>query len=412
MRITHRSIREKDGEGFITCIAEDAEDMWHIYNILTPGDTLRASTMRKVVQESETGARKSDKKKLWLTIGVEETEFDAEAQSIRVKGKNKVENEHVKLGAYHTIDLETGKSFTITKECWDTIFLERLEAAVDIANKADVAAVVMSQGKAQVCLITGYVTIVRTSIDMNIPKKRAGSTGHDKAVQKFFSQLLDGLRRHVNLDKVKTVIVASPGFLREDFHKFVLEEAVRCGYKEILNNKDKFLLAHSSGGHKQSLQEVLKDDNTQKILEKAKAGEEMEILNSFFEMLHKDPDKAMYSYKHVHFACERGAIETLLITDDLFRSSNVTARKKYIKLVEDTREQGGKVYIFSTMHVSGEQLNMISGVAAILRFPLPEIDEMLVADAASQSRGKQGDIDELFVTPLDDEGSSSSEDES
>ena len=83
MRITHRSIREKDGEGFITCIAEDAEDMWHIYNILTPGDTLRASTMRKVVQESETGSRKSEKKKLWLTIGVEETEFDGTRFIIR-----------------------------------------------------------------------------------------------------------------------------------------------------------------------------------------------------------------------------------------------------------------------------------------------------------------------------------------
>lgn len=168
MRITHREIREKDGEGSITCMAEDAEDMWHIYNILSPGDTLQASTMRKVVQESETGSRKSDKKKLWLRIRVEETEFDAEAESIRVKGRNTQENEHVKLGAYHTIDLETHKPFTINKPCWDTIFLERLEAAADVANKADVAAVVMAQGKAQICLITGYVTIVRTSIDVSI----------------------------------------------------------------------------------------------------------------------------------------------------------------------------------------------------------------------------------------------------
>ena len=30
--------------------------------------------------------------------------------------------------------------------------------------------------------------------------------------------------------------------------------------------------------------------------------------------------------------------------------------------------------IFSRMHVSGDQLNQITGVAAILRFPLPEIE--------------------------------------
>jgi hypothetical protein len=32
--------------------------------------------------------------------------------------------------------------------------------------------------------------------------------------------------------------------------------------------------------------------------------------------------------------------------------------------------------IFSSSHVSGEQLGQMTGVAAILRFPLPELDEL------------------------------------
>lgn len=32
--------------------------------------------------------------------------------------------------------------------------------------------------------------------------------------------------------------------------------------------------------------------------------------------------------------------------------------------------------VFSAMHVSGEQLNQLSGIAAILRFPLPELEDM------------------------------------
>lgn len=31
--------------------------------------------------------------------------------------------------------------------------------------------------------------------------------------------------------------------------------------------------------------------------------------------------------------------------------------------------------VFSAMHVSGEQLNQLSGIAAILRFPLPELED-------------------------------------
>lgn len=50
-------------------------------------------------------------------------------------------------------------------------------------------------------------------------------------------------------------------------------------------------------------------------------------------------------------------------------------RKRYVKLVESVKESGGQSRIFSSMHVSGEQLGQLSGIAAILRFPMPEIEE-------------------------------------
>ena len=61
------------------------------------------------------------------------------------------------------------------------------------------------------------------------------------------------------------------------------------------------------------------------------------------------------------------AIETLLISDNLFRCRDVAQRKKFVKLVDDVREFGGDVKIFSSMHVSGEQLDQLTGVCAILR---------------------------------------------
>jgi protein pelota len=75
-------------------------------------------------------------------------------------------------------------------------------------------------------------------------------------------------------------------------------------------------------------------------------------------------------------AHEQLAIDSLLITDELFRNSDVKTRKNYVKLVESVRENGGQVYIFSSMHVSGQQLQQVSGVAAILRYPLPDLDEL------------------------------------
>ena len=106
-----------------------------------------------------------------------------------------------------------------------------------------------------------------------------------------------------------------------------------------------------------------------------KYSQELKVLNSFFEMLSNDPDRAYYGVDHVTAALESGAVQTLLITDGLFRAADVASRKKYIKMVEDVRQQGGKVFIFSTSHVTGEQLQQFTGIAAILTFPLPDLED-------------------------------------
>lgn len=47
-----------------------------------------------------------------------------------------------------------------------------------------------------------------------------------------------------------------------------------------------------------------------------------------------------------------------------------------VKLVEECRGNGADIQLFSSLHVSGEQLKQITGIAAILRFPMPELLEL------------------------------------
>ncbi|KAK6046421.1 eRF1 domain 3 [Cooperia oncophora] len=93
-----------------------------------------------------------------------------------------------------------------------------------------------------------------------------------------------------------------------------------------------------------------------------------------------EPDRAFYGYKHVMMANKEQAIETLLLSDSLFRSQDLETRKRYVALVESVREQNGTVLIFSSMHVSGEQLSLLTGCAAILRFPMPDIEDDTLSD--------------------------------
>ena len=53
---------------------------------------------------------------------------------------------------------------------WDTVSLERVDVATDVTRKADLAAVVMQEGLANVCLVTASMTLVRKKIEVNIPR--------------------------------------------------------------------------------------------------------------------------------------------------------------------------------------------------------------------------------------------------
>ena len=80
---------------------------------------------------------------------------------LRLKGRNVAENAHVKMGAYHTIEVENQRKITVIKAEWDSVSLERIELATDPYKHADLAAVVMQEGLANVCLVTSCMTIVR-----------------------------------------------------------------------------------------------------------------------------------------------------------------------------------------------------------------------------------------------------------
>lgn len=87
----------------------------------------------------------------------------------------------------------------------------------------------------------------------------------------------------------------------------------------LLEHKSKFILVHASSGFKHSLREVLQDPAVLARLSDTKAASEVKALEQFYQILQVEPAKAFYGKNHVIRAAEAQAIETLLISDNLFR---------------------------------------------------------------------------------------------
>lgn len=381
MRQLSRQIDERTRAGVVKLEAKDAEDMWHAYNLIAEGDNLRASTIRKVQQETSTGSSSSERVRMTVTIKVNSFEYDPSVVMMRVSGRITTENSNVRVGAFHTIELEPHRAFSIEKEYWDSIDLDRLDLSLNPAADADLGAIVMQEGLAHVLLVVRSLTLTRARIEVPIPRKGKNALyNRDSAISKFFGEVLRACVQHLDLSKLKVFVIASPGYVKDEFYKFAMLEASRQNLRDLLENRSKILLSHCSSGHKHALQEVLTRPDFRVRLANTKAVGEVNVLNDFHAMLEKNPDRAVYGPNHVKLASEMGAIQKLLVTDKLFRAADVESRKRYVQLVEKVRESGGTVNIFSTQHVTGEELQLMSGVAAVLRFPLAELDDIDVSE--------------------------------
>ncbi|XP_074312317.1 protein PELOTA 1-like [Silene latifolia] len=376
MKIVHRNLVPR-GPGSVKMIPEEGDDLWAAYNLIAEGDYVLAVTVRKVLREVASGGRDAERVKLKLEIKVEAVEYDKDGGILRIRGKNVLENEHVKIGAFHTLEIELHRPFVIRKDIWDSMALDMLHQAADPTASADLAVIIMQEGLAHILLIGKSVTLTRSRIEVSIPRKHGPAiAGYESALKKFFENILQAFLKHVDFKVVRCAVIASPGFTKDQFHRHLLLEAERKELRSIIENKSRIILVHTTSGYKHSLREVLDAPNVMSMIKDTKAAQEVRALEEFFNMLSNDPDRACYGPKHVEVAHERMAIQTLLITDELFRSADVITRKKYVKLVSSVKGSGGNAHLFSSMHVSGEQLAQLTGIAAVLRFPLPELEDI------------------------------------
>jgi protein pelota len=384
----------------------DSRDQWHAYNLIRPNDLLRASAIRRVTTETSTGGVSSTRVHTTLTLRVTSLDFDTQSSALHVSGRVSEENKFVGLGSHHTLDLELQRTFTLEKaDGWDSVALGMLKEAVDNKSRAQIWAVVMSEGLANICYITEHQTVLQQTVTTSVPKKRAGSTEHDKvgipfqtdqsdgklirtkAISRFHSTLLETLLRALDISNPQStsteprpLLLASPGFTAQNFHTYIKNYATSHTHKPLTALLPLITVTHSSSANLSALAEVLASPAVLSTLQNTKFARETQILDEFYTSLRRDDGRAWYGPKEVEKCVEKGAVGrgggVLLISNRLFRAPDVAERKKWVALVDRVREvEGGEVRVLSEAHESGKRLETLGGVAAVLTFPLFDLDE-------------------------------------
>jgi protein pelota len=70
---------------------------------------------------------------------------------MHITGKVTEENHYVRMGAFHTLDLEMNRDVKIIKQEWDSISLGRVDEACAEGRGAEVGAIVCGEGGSMCC---------------------------------------------------------------------------------------------------------------------------------------------------------------------------------------------------------------------------------------------------------------------
>lgn len=390
------SLKFKDGAA-LQLQPEDKEDLFTLYQLIDQDDELVFK--KRFTSTVDADKRKKTTDMVKLRIQVISREFDMKDEFLRYKGSTVDDdtgkaNQNIAAGKFISYTISYAFAFTLIKKNFDDYARNILKQACSPEAKADTAAIVLQEGVAHVCVLTASSTILKQKIEYSLPKKKTSTDimKFDEKTEKFYKAIYTSIKKNYDFSKIKMVLLCSPGFYAKTLYDKIIAYATEEQYREVLDNAEMFLVAHSSTGYLQGITEVLKDPVYSSKLQDTKYSREANIMDDFMKHLNDDDYKAWYGEQEVFKAAELGAIDELLITDILARSPDLAQRKKYMDLMESVESTGGRAIVFSTLHISGEELDRLTGIACILQYPLPDLDEGL--DYDEDDEGTEGEDDE------------------
>jgi len=329
---------EKDlKKGIIKLLVQGKEDCWHIYNIIEKGDYLSAFTYRsKKVDNDKIRSKKEEKERVYLKIQVEDKEFQKFTDRLRIRGK--IVEGIEEIGAYHTISIEPGMEIKIEKE-WKEHHLKRLKEAMKIHPK--VAILAMDDEIATIAKVHEYGVEEVATIYSNHAGKMYQSS-YDK--KEYYGQILAKIKS-LNMP----LVIVGPGFEKDSFIEFAKDE---------LKN---YVIDSVSQAGMPGVYEALKRGVVEKIIKENRITKEMKIIEEIMERIAKN-EKIAYGKEEVEKAIEMGAVEKLIILNNLIMEEE--------ELIKKTEEIGGEIEIINEWHEGGQRLASLGGIAAFLRYEI------------------------------------------
>jgi protein pelota len=330
----------KRGYGEIRLFPEVPDDLWHLEHLIFPGDLVFATTLRTAdTPQDKLRPEKAEKRPVRIGLRVDKVSFHPYTNRLRISG---VIEQGPDLGFHHTFNIDAGTEVSVIKQ-WSSLDRERLERAERSSTFGAIHILTLEEGEAQIFRLRQFgpewvETITRGS------GKGAGIEGKRTLFETILSRLML-VSGHI--------VLAGPGFIKEDFIKFLREHASDL--------RDRVLVVETRGTGRGGVQEVIGQGILEQLVGDLQLQREVRVMEEFLTRISKGEPVA-YGVNEVEEAVACGAAQQIMVADSMLHDPCITT---ILEQAEKTRAQ---VRVLSTSFEPGMQLESIGGIAALLRY--------------------------------------------
>jgi protein pelota len=345
-------------------IPETLTDIFVLQNLIEPDDYITSKTHRRV-RKSGTKGREGDKGErvtLTLTIQVFDTNFQESEVDNRLRIKGIIiegPEDIISLGTAHTINVVPNQLVTIQKKEWLLHHQKYIEEAIKSSKLSAICLLAIERGVATVSILDNLKLNIIADINYQLPGKIADQKQREKAEKTFFKRILDILTFQVS-NKTKIYVIGGLGHFNQKFFDFLKENWSFEGKT--------FHLENVSSGTVNGINEIIKRGILDQIASDYQYLKIERIVEEFIHWLAIKPNSIGYGIDNIKELLEMGALETVLISDRYFRTSDHEIQEKLNYVMTLIKQTNCKFYLVEYKSSSGKKIEQFGKIIGLARF--------------------------------------------
>lgn len=356
-----KEAKESSGKAYFA-IPEDADDLFTLRRIIENGDQIFADTTR-VIKRVQEYARpdKGERIKVRVSIRVENISLDDMVDRLRITGIiTNTDNELVPRGTHHSLTVQVGDTITIDKNRkWNDVETNILRRS---GNSTNFILIAIDAQEAAVAKISGtHLKIIPNIYSGQSGKRYQHAAKNNPNIEIFFEDIAKTVQSIFSAaDNNSTIIIFGPGETKRRFYNLlVVKQKLEKGKVSIIDGVD---VAGEDG-----IFVFLRSSAIKEAMSSSKLATVSSILDEVMRLVHNSEAKYAMGMQEVSNAASIKAIEYLVFSDSIFKTTDENDVVKLLNLIES---HGAKSFAVDSSTDIGWRVSSLGGIVALLRYSI------------------------------------------